>query len=408
MTRRKQRLALTIDSLAAGGDGVGRDDEGRVTFVPQSVPGERVLVELLEARKQFARGRVVDVLQPSEGRVEPACVLFAEGQCGGCQWQHVAPSVQRSAKESIVDNALRRSIERGLHCEPLLEPCAPLGWRRRARLSFWVGGPIVLGFFPAKSQKITDVVTCPQLEAGLQRGLDLVREHLLPALRHRGEVELLLAADGRVHVTVHGTAADQGLRAFAERDGIAGLVHGKRVYGDAQVLLEGEVPASSAGFAQASKAGNLALCEVVRGALGELAGKRVLELYAGSGNFTRLLSDASEVLAVEQEATLTGQVAFPGLQWRPAEVVETCAALVSESARFDVVLLDPPRSGAKEAIADIAALAPERIVYVSCDAATLSRDVELLHALGYRAQSAQPIDLMPQTSQVEVVLVLIR
>jgi 23S rRNA (uracil1939-C5)-methyltransferase len=404
MNKRRRRLKLTIDSLAAGGDGVARDEEGRVTFVPQATPGDVVLVELLQDRKQFARGKIVELIEASPHRTDPPCKLFRQGLCGGCQWQQVDASTQRAAKEEIVDNGLRRAIERGMTRSELRQPCEPYGWRRRARLSYWAGaGKRFIGFYPPKSKQITDVDECPQLDPKLQAGLALVRKHLLPALRHRGEIELLLGEDGRCHVAVHGTVAPQGLQALAAEASIAGVRNGKNLHGDAAVELEGGILASADGFAQASRAGNLALCELVEAAVGELAGKEVLELFAGSGNFTRLLGSAKRVVAVELAPVAA---ALENVDWREAEVVESLDKMVAAKEHFDLVLLDPPRSGAREAMAGIAALSPDTIVYVSCDVATLSRDVEELHALGYQAESASPVDLMPQTSHVEVVAVL--
>jgi 23S rRNA (uracil1939-C5)-methyltransferase len=406
MNKRRRRLKLTIDSLAAGGDGVGRDDEGRVTFVPQAMPGDVVLVELLQDRKQFARGKVVEIIEASKQRVEPKCALFKAGTCGGCQWQHVDAATQRAAKEEIVDNGLRRAMERGMTRADLEQPCTSYGWRRRARLSFWAGGDKrFIGFYPPKSKQITDVTVCPQLEDKLQEALGLVRKHLLPALRHRGEIEMLLGEDGRVHVAIHGTVAPKGLKDLVAEEMIAGVRNGKTLHGDATVLLEGGVPGNAEGFAQASRAGNLALCKKVAASVGDHKDKSILELYAGSGNFTRLFLGAKRLVAVE-----SAPVANPPAEadWREAEVVELLESMVQGKEHFDLVLLDPPRSGAKEAIAAIAALTPETVVYVSCDVATLSRDVEALCELGYTAESASPVDLMPQTSHVEVVLVLRR
>jgi 23S rRNA (uracil1939-C5)-methyltransferase len=273
-------------------------------------------------------------------------------------------------------------------------------------MSFWSGGDKrFIGFYPPKSKQITDVTTCPQLDARLQDALAVVRKHLLPALRHRGEIELLLGEGGKVHVAVHGTVAPKGLKDLAADPMIAGVRNGKTLHGSATVELEGGISGSADGFAQASRAGNLALCDKVASLVGDVAGKAVLELYAGSGNFTRLFKGAERIVAVE-----SAKVSNPpeGVDWREAEVVQTLEAMAAAEERFDLVVLDPPRSGAKEAMAGIAALQPKTVVYVSCDVATLSRDVEALCELGYLAEVAHPVDLMPQTSHVEVVLVLQR
>lgn len=406
MSKRKRRIEVIAESLAAGGDGVTRGEDGRVTFVPRAAPGDRLLVSLVQERKQFARGKIVKILEPSDQRVEPPCGLFAQGLCGGCQWQHVARDGQLAAKEQIVEQGLRRAIGRGMECKPLSDPCPPWNWRRRARFSFWAGGPRLLGFFPQGDKKITDVKECPQLEVGLQTALTAIRTHLLPGLSARGEVSVLLGADGLSHVAIHGSASRKSVEALAADPCIAGVVHGNRTMGKARVLLEGDIPTSADTFAQASVAGNQALCAEVEAACGDVAGKRVLELYAGTGNFTRLLGGASEVVAVENSAVPDDAAA--NVRWQQGDAAELTEALVSKDEAFDLVLLDPPRSGARDVVPAIAALAPQRIVYVSCDVATLARDIESLCESGYTAKVAQPIDLMPQTAQVELVVVLER
>ncbi len=407
MSKKKRRIALHIDSLAAGGDGVARDEEGRVTFISRGVPGDEVLVELLQEKKQFARGRVVSILNEGPHHQKPACKLFAEDLCGGCQWQHISAEAQTRAKEEIVENGLRRAISRGLKPSPLLQPCEPYGWRRRARMSYWAGGNAkILGFFPPKSQKITDIIECPQLQSELQEAVGVVRKILLAELRQRGEVEFLMAADGRCHVAVHGTATPKGLEALSEHPSIAGVINGKRLYGEPVVALEGGVLTAASDFAQASLAGNQALCKTVEAALGDVQGKSVLELYAGRGNFTRLMKGASRVVAIELGEAPETSFDDVTMYWCDGDVAEEVHALAESEQTFDIVLLDPPRAGSRDALEDLVRLDPGTIIYISCDVATLSRDVEMLHELGYDAQSAQPIDLMPQTSHVEIVLVL--
>ena len=132
-----RELELTVDSLAAGGDAVGRAEDGRVVFVTGAAPGERVRVRLTEEHRQFARGALLSVLTPSPDRVEPPCPLFRDRTCGGCAWQHVAYPVQAAAKQASVASALRRPIADGMELEPIETPVAPYHWRRRARFH-WV------------------------------------------------------------------------------------------------------------------------------------------------------------------------------------------------------------------------------------------------------------------------------
>src|SRR5207244_174396 len=150
---------LTITALAAGGDGLGRDDAGRVTFVPRTAPGDRVRARIVKATKSFARAELVEVLAPGE-RVTPPCRHFVEG-CGGCQWQHVTRAAQLAAKQALVEGALRKLSVR-VHA--IEDPCPPLGWRRRAR--FHVEGGVV-GLYAEGSHRVVAIDTCPQLEPAL-------------------------------------------------------------------------------------------------------------------------------------------------------------------------------------------------------------------------------------------------
>jgi 23S rRNA (uracil1939-C5)-methyltransferase len=405
MSKEKHRIELHIDSLAAGGDGVGRSSEGRVTFVPGAAPGDKVLVELMQEKKQFARGRIIKLLQASEERREPRCKFAKNGRCGGCQWQHVSERAQGEAKSAMIAKSLRHAISRGVNVHPLQNPCTPYKWRRRTRLSFWASkDKRFLGFYPPKSRFITDIAQCPQLEEGLQEALGLVRQHLLPGLRGRGEVEILLGTEGRSHVVVHGQVATQAMRDLEAEPAIAGVKSDDVVVGETSVELEGGIQTGADQFAQASRAGNEALCECVAQAVGSLAGMHLLELFAGRGNFTRLFAEAARVVAVE----VAGVASMPNVEWLQSDAKHALASLGQAKERFDVVVLDPPRTGAKEELAGIAALSPQKIVYISCDPATLARDIEQLHELGYEARDVFPLDLMPQTSHVEMVAVLTR
>ena len=128
-------VELTIESLAAGGDGVARDADGRVTFVPRTAVGDRVRVEMVSSRKRFARAEVRELVAASPDRVEVVCPHF--DRCGGCHWLHISPDAQSRAKQQILADALRHTVDAGLELRPLLTPVSPLGWRRRARLH-WV------------------------------------------------------------------------------------------------------------------------------------------------------------------------------------------------------------------------------------------------------------------------------
>ena len=381
---RDEMLELDVTALAAGGDGVARDASGRVVFVPHGAPGDRVRARVTEAKASFARAEIVEILAAGEARVTPACAAVARG-CGGCAWQHVARGAQLAAKQALVANALRKLA--GLRVHAIADPGPALGWRRRARFHVADG---VVGLYAHGSHRVVALARCPQLEARLEPALAAV----IAARPPDGELALLAGHAGEIVIATR--AAWPAGAKLVGRAAIAGVYAGDAVYGAATIEIEDGLHGGPWDFAQASAAGNRALVACAAAALGPAPG-RVLELHAGSGNFTRAFAAAGwDVVASD--------VARPARP--PAGFVVGAAAdvLAAATGAFDAVVLDPPRTGAADAVAGIARLAPRAIVYVSCDAATLARDAARLCDAGYAATDAWPIDLMPHTAHVEVVL----
>ena len=383
-----KEIEVTVTALAAGGDGVARDADGRVTFVPVTAPGDRVRVRLVHETKSFARGELVEVIEPGPDRVTPPCEHFVRG-CGGCAWQHVAYPAQLAAKQAIVAGALRK-LE-GLVVHPIASPAPPLGWRRRARFHVANGKT---GLYKRASRDVLPIRNCPQLEPALDAALAEVARSTPPD----GELALLLAsgapkgADARIAIAAE--RAWRGAARLVGRAGIAGVIAGTESHGEPLLEIEPGLFGSPNDFAQASVTGNAALIEVARAAIGTGPGTLV-ELYAGAGNLTRaFIADGWNVIASDVVAPARPPARF---EVGPADEV------LARIARADAIVLDPPRAGAAEAIAGILRVRPARIAYVSCDPATLARDAGHL-ADAYRATDAWPLDLMPQTAHVEIVM----
>jgi 23S rRNA (uracil1939-C5)-methyltransferase len=379
-------VELDITALAAGGDGVGRDAGGRVTFVPRSAPGDRIRARVVHATSSFARAELAELVTPGPARVDPLCPHVARG-CGGCQWQHVARADQLAAKQAIVAGALRKLA--GVRVHPIADPGPPLGWRRRARFHVERGRA---GLYELGSTKVLPIDHCPQLEPALDAAYAVVAAATPPD----GELALLIAHDGRIAVATE--RSWRGAARLIGRAGITGVLAGAEPHGDVVLELEPGLWGGPREFAQASRAGNAALVAQVRAALGRGPG-RLLELYAGAGNFTRgLVDDGWDVVATDAVAP-----ARPPPGFHAGPVHEVLARLAGP---WDAIALDPPRTGAPEAIDGILRAAPRTILYVSCDPATLARDAARL--AGYRATDAWPIDVMPHTAHVEVVMRLQR
>jgi 23S rRNA (uracil1939-C5)-methyltransferase len=397
-------ITLEIDGLAPGGDAVGRQRDaagaataadGRATFVPLAAPGERVRARVVRAKDRVAWAELVAVERPGPARVVPACPLF--GACGGCQWQHVTLEAQREAKNAIVSRALGAAIAVG----DVVAASAPFGYRDRAKLAVGKGG--TLGFRGRRSHDVVDVPACPLFGPELARALPALRA-LARGLPPDTELDAQAGAEG-VHLNVSRTDATGTGHAKREIDrltaaGVVGLaIAGKPTLGADAVNVSEEggapLPIPAGGFAQVGRAANAFLVDAVLTAVGPAPGV-VLELYAGSGNFTRrLVGVATAVHASDAEpaALERGKRVAPGAAWSPRP----------PAVAADTVVLDPPREGADRTNLDAALKARQRVVYVSCAPQTLARDARRLEGAGFRLTAAVALDLMPQTFHVEVV-----
>ncbi len=423
-------IDVRIDRLATGGDAVGRQqgeaggagdagdatdvNDGRAVFVALAAPGERVIARVYRRKKRVAWAELVDVRQPSDVRVAPPCPLF--GRCGGCQWQHVNLEAQRAAKRAIVARAL------GLPDVELVVPVeGGQGYRDRARFVVGAGGEI--GFRARRSHTVVDVDRCLLLSPALDTALGGLRASAV-SLPAGTEVDLLAGREG-VHVALRlppfiAVAASEALDAvdgatlFVALKGVG--VVGLRVsragrtrpstvasFGavDVDIAALGEAPlrVPAGAFAQVGRAGNAALLRIVLEEIGQGPGV-LLELHAGSGNFTRHMGRALRVVAcdADADAITRGRHNAPQATWlrRPPSAVDLVP---------DTVLVDPPREGLDTENFAAAARARRRLVYVSCDPQTLGRDAANLAKAGLVLRRAVALDLMPHTFHVEVVAV---
>lgn len=400
-------IELRIDRLAAGGDGVARDTDGRVVFVPLSVPGDLVRVRIFESRKRFARGEVSEVLESGPDRTTPRCQHF--GTCGGCTWQHVAYPQQVAAKAAIVEDALRRvGGFKSAQPVPVTPSPSPYGYRSRARL---VQEGVRLGYRMRRSQRVCVVDECPILAPGLEA--ELVRER--PALPSRDEGPNRAPQQAREWELAIGADSRHRARRLSEEPGSKNAEKKGAEWVDLEVGGE-RLRVSHGVFAQANTLLLEALWEaVLREAVGARARISAVELYAGAGLFSLGLATRFEkVWAVEAHSAAVADLRF-NLERAGRPNVVVCEGPVEKIlpqlgvTRPDLVVLDPPRTGVSpDALHHIAALAPERIVYLSCDPATWARDLARLRDEDYRLAHVEAFDLFPQTPHVEVLATLTR
>jgi 23S rRNA (uracil1939-C5)-methyltransferase len=405
-----REVTVEIDGLAMGGDAVGRQrdpagaesaSDGRATFVPLAAPGERVRVRIEREKGRAAWGELTAIERPSAERVAPPCPLF--GSCGGCQWQHVSIDAQRAAKKAIVERAL------GIAIPPVRVVGPDFGYRDRAKLT--VGKAGMLGFHARRSHDVVDLgepPSCPLFGPELARALPALRA-LARGLAPGIELEAQVGAEG-VHLNVARADALGAAHARREIDrlneaGVVGLaLAGKPTLGRAEVDVAepGSPPLAipAGGFAQVGRAANAALVAAVMEAVGPEPGI-VLEMYAGSGTFTRHLVTVTGRDGRGRVFACDGDPAAIERGRRNAPAAAWSARPPADSP--DTVVLDPPREGADRFHLNAAIRARRRIVYVSCDPQTLGRDARHLKADGFRLVRAVALDLMPQTFHVEVV-----
>ncbi len=412
-------MDILIDAMAHGGEGIGRH-QGKAVFVPYTIPGEHVRVELVEEKERWARGRLVEVLEASPDRVEPPCPYFGPGQCGGCQWQHIRYERQAELKRAIVTDQLRRL---GRLADPpvadivvMADPAdegrfLDYGYRNHAQFALDAEGR--LSFRRAGSHDLIAVDRCLLLAERLDElhaALDLAEPALtgvsLRAGLNTGDALILFetAGDEALELELDLPAAcalktPAGLRPLIGEPFITEEVNGRHY----------RISAES--FFQVNTAAAAALVDIVTAYADPQPGDVLLDAYCGAGLFALALAgQAAEVIGIEASPSACEDFAFnagdlPNVNLHEGAVEEVLPALLAGEQRADLVILDPPRAGAGPAVLrDLAALGPRRMVYISCDPASLARDVEHLHAAGYRIVEVQPVDLFPQTYHVECVV----
>ena len=407
-----------VRAVGRGGDAVVETPDG-IVLVPGALPGERVEIALTSSKRGAARGHLTRVLRAAPERRAPPCADAP--RCGGCPLMIASPELQRDIKRSFLRDACRGLPGADDTEIEWVASTATLAYRRRARLA-WHRGTI--GYRQLHSKHVADIGECIVLVNPLRKAWSAVRECLASSLRGDGEIQLQLTGADRVVVDLY-ARADQAPELFeacdalSERPVIAGVTlrtndtGGPATWGETHVVFpmgEGVALEGPAGaFSQANDAINARLVDAVV-ELANATGLRVLELHSGIGNFTvGLAADAKTLVAVEQDPRAVeacqGNLKRRGLHAR----VAVGDANQPPKGRYDVLVLDPPRQGARALFEHSDVLpGPKRVVYVSCDTATLARDLRLATAKGYRIDRLIGFDMFPHTAHLESLVRLVR
>lgn len=418
-------ITVTIESLGYGAFGVARTDRG-VVFVPGAAPGDVARVRVVAEKRGYREAELIEVVTPSPARRRPPCRYVPE--CGGCGWQHLDYPAQLAAKQAILRDALTRLggvTADALDVRPIV-PSAEWGYRHRVTLR--VAGEQRLGFYRHRSHRLVEIEFCPIADETVNAHLRVAREWLRGTSTSVRRLEIASSGPGCAVLVANAEGAfrhdDEYHEKFLRRRRTIGgiVLFGKgwrRTFGKPVVRLEvedGSSIESEGGFTQVNPAGNRRLVDAVLALAAPQAADRALDLYCGAGNFTLPLARrARQIVGVESDphsVTLARRNAdrwgLANCRFIAQSAAAAAGALAAAGERFSLVVLDPPRSGALEALEPLATIASGRIVYVSCDPSTLARDVGRLTTLGFSLGPVQPIDLFPQTHHLESVVRLER
>lgn len=416
-------VRVRIDAIAAGGEGVGRLEDGRVIFVHRTAPGDLAEVQPVQEQKRWARGRLLRVVEPSPERREAPCPHYA--RCGGCTLEHLGYEAQLRAKAGIVRDALARIG--GLEVTALPVTPSPLEFRYRNRVSFALRrlgrGSVVAGFHElGRPDRIVDIgAACLLPEPPIADVWGRLREAWGPDARRlpsgeRLRLTLRATAAGEVALLVEGGYAPgepdeliaevEGLAAVWHRPGaapaewLAGAPGLAETWGDESLELGGTA------FLQVNRSAAALLEAHVLERIGDPDGLGIVDAYCGVGLHARRLARAgAHVVGIESDVSAVEAAWAAGVEGATYEA-GAVEDLLSGHLPADVVILNPPRAGVAPQVADaLLAAPPARIVYVSCDPATLARDLRRL-APGFRLADVHCFDLFPQTAHVETVAVL--
>jgi 23S rRNA (uracil1939-C5)-methyltransferase len=410
----------TIKSLAYGGYGVTHID-GRVCFVPYAVPQDELIIEITSTRKSVNFGRIVEIKQPSPHRREPGCPHF--GECGGCHWLNIDYDEQLKWKIDIVQNALKRigGIE-DPQVKSVTDGITSLAYRTRARFHFTLANEFVFGFHAPRSRGIIDLQKCPLLHDGINGLIPETRKVLqnIEPLKYNASIELTQNPTTLETLCWLELSGDDTKRCYEIASSLLEIDKiefidwvdnpaDKAAFSVALPGVQAWVPTGS--FSQSSFINNDVLLKTVIEFAGEIKNKRVWDIYCGWGNLSLPLAANGAIVTgydSDANAIATANMSVSDNQIQTARYEKSndtklIGRLTKPSNPVDIIMLDPPRTGAK-ALADAIAKSPAiKIIYISCDPNTLARDLKTMAQSGRKLLKTHVIDMIPNTYHIETV-----
>jgi 23S rRNA (uracil1939-C5)-methyltransferase len=404
---------LQLKNMAHGGSAMGRHDK-RVIFVPYALPGERIRARIVDQKKNFARAEVVEILEPSPHRIEPRCPHFGPGKCGGCHWQHIDYQQQLIYKRDVVIDQLKRL---GKFDNPVVQPTIPSPdpWGYRGYVTFTRTRDGQLGFYSDDNRRIIPIETCHIMHPAL---LELY-EQLDLGDAEVGRVKFQVGSDPEDRMLIIQTPDNLAPEIEVDFPISINLLLSDNepvnLIGSPQVsyqIFNRKFRVTAGGFFQVNRRVAEILVDQVLSRLELQGGETILDLYSGVGLLTAFIAERSElVISVESYPPAVTDADENLADLENVDLVEGAVedVLGDLDGPFDGIVVDPPRTGlSPQVIEQLARLDAPRVIYVSCDPATFSRDARQFSQHGYALIDVQPIDMFPQTYHIECVATLRR
>ncbi len=446
---KNEKIPLAITAVTMEGSGIGHYD-GCAVFVPNTVTGDEITAHIVKVKSNCAFARLDELLVASPMRIEPDCPVFS--QCGGCAFRHIRYEAELKIKQAHVKDALKRIGHIDMEPEPIAGAKNPDRYRNKAQYPVEKSGDTLkIGFYAPRSHRVVDCRACllqPQGFDGILGVFDewirrynisvydetahtgLLRHIYIRQAQKTGEIMVCAVVNGRelpytLELINNLTVAEQNVRSIilnknkADTNVILGekckTLWGQDTITDELCGLTFQI--SPLSFYQVNPTGAEILYQKAA-EYAELTGKEtVLDLYCGAGTIGLTMAEkAKEIIGVEVvpravvDAKINAQLnGIKNARFICGDVIEAAGVLAQEGTKPDVVIFDPPRKGcAAELLQTIAKMEPGKIVYVSCDPATLARDCAVLGELGYQVQKVAPVDMFPRTGHVETVVLMSR
>jgi 23S rRNA (uracil1939-C5)-methyltransferase len=419
-------VKLTIEKMIYGGEGLSRLPNGKAAFLPFVLPGEEVEATVTEEKSGFARAIVDEVLTPSANRIVPVCPYFAS--CGGCHYQHTDYVSQLEIKRSVLRETLRRTAKLDWQNEIVTHAAEPWNYRNRTRIKVRGGQNFSAGYYRLASHDLLAVEQCPISSPAINRALAQLWQMGKAQQVPEGVEEIEFFAnhdDSRLLIEVFGQADApvrwrflQDLQAAIPEMSGAGFFSldpgGPRLrekIGETFLVYAASGKSFSVSLGSFFQTNRHLVGELARTVAGDSEGKTALDLYAGAGLFANHLAAGFErVIAVEASRESAADLES-NAQKNVTAVRTTAEQFLQKSAksRPDLVVMDPPRAGLGDRVTKLlATLQAPAVVYLSCDPATLARDLAVLIKAGYRVEEIHLFDLFPQTFHIESMVRLAR